>query len=67
MHESTKQIYRYRGFSAAEIVRVSQRIKQLPNALAPKSDRDQRMWTALQKMYAGQDITESVAEIRSQI
>lgn len=67
MHESTKPTYKYRGFSDAEIDRISQRIKQLPNALAPKSDADQRMWTAMQKLYAGQDIAESVAEIRSQI
>lgn len=67
MHKSTKQTYKSRGFSDTEIERIDQRIKQLPNALALKSDADQRMWTAIQKLYAGQDITESVAEIRSQI
>jgi len=68
MHKSTRETFEYRGLSADEIQKLDQRIKQLPNALDPnKTEDDQRLWTALQKIHAGQDIPEAIALVRSQI
>jgi len=68
MHKSTKETFQYRGLADDEIEKLDERIKKLPNALDPnKTEDDQKLWTALQKIHAGQDVPEAIAEIRKQI